>query len=65
MLHIVCDLLDSGGINYRVDGAGMNSLMPLPGLIEARIMVDDEDLEIAKALLIEMESYLERGDADV
>jgi hypothetical protein len=57
-LQIICDLLESGGFNYRVEGAGMNSLMPLPGLIEARILVDDEDIGLAQGLLADMESAL-------
>ena len=54
-LQILCDLLESGGIAYRVEGAGMNSLMPLPGLIEARVLVDERDLEAAQHVLIEIE----------
>jgi len=54
-LQILCDLLESGGINYHVEGAGMNSLLPLPGLIEARVMVDEEDLEAATAVLTDIE----------
>jgi len=57
-LQIICDLLESGGFQYRVEGAGMNSLMPLTGLIEARIMVDEEDFELAQGLLADMESAL-------
>jgi len=55
-LQILCDLLESGGINYRVDGAGMNSLLPLPGLIEARILVDEKDMEAAQAVMADIES---------
>lgn len=54
-LQILCDLLESGGIGYRVEGAGMNSLMPLPGLIEARVLVDESDIEEAEGLLTEIE----------
>jgi len=59
-LQILCDLLESEGIAFRVDGAGMNSLMPLPGLIEARVLVNDFDMEAAKQVLSEMER---EGDA--
>jgi len=55
-LQILCDLLESGGLNYRVEGAGMNSLLPLAGLIEARVMVDEQDFDAATALLAELES---------
>jgi len=54
-LQILCDLLESGGIVHCVEGAGMNSLLPLPGLIEARVLVDEGDMEAAQALLNEME----------
>ena len=54
-LQILCDLLDSGGIAFRVEGAGMNSLMPLPGLIEARVLVDERDLEAGLGLLADIE----------
>ena len=54
-LQILCDLLDSGGIAFRVEGAGMNSLMPLPGLIEARVLVDEQDMETALGLLADIE----------
>lgn len=60
-LQILCDLLESGGIGYRVEGAGMNSLLPLPGLIEARILVDEQDMDVAQALLADIESD-EEGD---
>lgn len=55
-LQILTDLLESGDIAYRVEGAGMNSLMPLPGVIEARVLVDVHDYEAACALLEEMDS---------
>ena len=54
-LQILCDLLESGGIAYRVEGAGMNSLMPLPGLIEARVLVHEQDMKEAGGLLAEIE----------
>jgi len=55
-LQILCDLLESGGITYRVEGAGMNSLMPLPGVIEARVLVEEEGFEAAQQLLAEFGS---------
>jgi len=60
-LQILCDLLESGGIGYRVEGAGMNSLMPLPGLIEARVLVEDRDMEAALGLLSDIERGEDRG----
>ena len=61
-LQILSDLLDAGGIVYRVDGAGMNSLMPLPGLIEARVLVAESDMEEARAILADIESDEEGQD---
>ncbi|MES0371325.1 MAG: DUF2007 domain-containing protein [Mariprofundaceae bacterium] len=60
-LQILCDLLESAGINFQVQGAGMNSLLPLPGLIEARILVEEKDFEIAQAILTD----IEKGASDV
>jgi len=60
-LQILCDLLESGGIGYRVEGAGMNSLLPLPGLIEARVLVEDQDMEAALGLLSDIERGEDRG----
>lgn len=54
-LQILCDLLESAGIGYRVEGAGMNSLLPLPGLIEARILIEDKDYEAAQMILADIE----------
>jgi hypothetical protein len=54
-LQILCDLLESAEIIFRVEGAGMNSLLPLPGLIEARILVEDKDFEMAQAILTDIE----------
>ncbi len=39
----------------------MNSLLPLPGLIEARVLVDEQDMDVAQALLADIESD-EEGD---
>jgi Putative prokaryotic signal transducing protein len=68
-LQILCDLLGSGGISYRVEGAGMNSLLPLPGLIEARVLVDEQDMAAAQSVLAEMEKGVgkdtEEGQPDV
>jgi hypothetical protein len=64
-LQILCDLLESGGIGYRVESAGKNSLLPLPGLIEARVLVDEQDMEVAQSVLAEMGKGVEEGQSDV
>jgi hypothetical protein len=57
-VRLVCDLLDSRGIRYRVNGA---SLVPLRGALpfgDAAITVEvlrDEDIEPARALLAELD----------
>lgn len=63
-LQILSDLLESAGIDFRIDGAGMNALMPLPGIIEARVMVDVHDYEAACLLLAEIEVGQESGEGD-
>ena len=64
-LQILCDLLESAEIGYRVEGAGMNSLLPLPGLIEARVLVGEQDMEAAKDILADIESDAEGDDVNV
>ncbi len=34
MVQILCDALAARCIEYRVENAGMNALMPLPGSLE-------------------------------
>lgn len=50
-LQALCDALSDQGIGFRVDGAGMSSLMPLTGLFDARIMVEEQDEAAALAVL--------------
>ncbi len=50
-LQIFCDALAERAIVFRVDNAGMNSLMPLPGVMDARILVEERDLKAAQLIL--------------
>jgi len=49
--QVLFDALKARGIPFQVDNAGMNALLPVPGLMDARIMVEDEDLAAAKRVL--------------
>jgi len=51
LLQVLCDALRERGIQFQVDDAGMNALLPVPGLMDARIMVEDEDLIAARRVL--------------
>jgi len=52
--QILCDALRGRGIRFQVDNAGMNLLLPVPGLMDTRIMVDDEDLIAAERVLSDL-----------
>ncbi|MDQ6982088.1 MAG: DUF2007 domain-containing protein [Mariprofundus sp.] len=50
-LHILSDVLESKQILFRVENAGMNALMPLPTVMDARVLVAEEDLVAAKLIV--------------
>jgi len=54
-LQILCDVLAERSIVFRVDNAGMNALMPLPGVMDARVLVEDNDLKLAELILRDLE----------
>jgi hypothetical protein len=54
-LQIFCDALAERAIVFRVDNAGMNALMPLPGVMDARILVEENDVGAAKQILNDLE----------
>jgi hypothetical protein len=54
-LQILCDALAERGVVFRVDNAGMNALMPLPGVMDARILVEENDMGVAKQILNDLE----------
>ena len=54
-LQILCDALAGRSIIFRVDNAGMNALMPLPGLMDARVLVEDSDVHAAELVLHDLE----------
>ncbi|MFQ5581769.1 MAG: putative signal transducing protein [Mariprofundaceae bacterium] len=55
LLQILCDALDERGINFRVENAGMNALLPLPGVMDAHVMVKDEDIQPARQVLDDLQ----------
>jgi len=54
-LQITCDALDDKKIVYRVENAGMNALLPVPDLMSARILIDDESLAAAEQIISDLE----------
>jgi len=55
LLQILRDALEEKGIPLQVDNSGMNALLPVPGLMDARIMVEDEDIMAARRVLHDLE----------
>ncbi len=55
-LQVLCDALRERGIFFQVDNTGMNALLPVPGLMDARVMVEDEDMSAAELVLADIES---------
>jgi len=54
-LQIFCDALTDRAIVFRVDNAGMYALMPLPGVMDARILVEESDLSAARLVLDDLD----------
>jgi len=55
LLQILVDTLDSKNILYRIENAGMNALMPLPTVMDARVLVDEDDQMAAKQIIQDLE----------
>lgn len=55
-LQVICDALADRGIRFRVDNAGMHALMPLPVVMDARLLVEEERLAEAEEVLRDLES---------
>jgi len=53
-LQVLCDALRARGIAYNVDHAGMHDLMPLPNVMDVRLMVEAEDLTAARNILTDL-----------
>jgi len=55
LLQILSDALESKNIIFRIENAGMNALMPLPVVMEARVLVAEEDRVAAELILRDLE----------
>jgi len=54
-LKILSDMLESKNILFRVENAGMNALMPLPTVMDARVLVAEEDRVAAELIARDLE----------
>jgi len=54
-LQILSDVLESKNILFRVENAGMNALMPLPTVMDARVLVAEEDQVAAEQIVQDLE----------
>ncbi len=54
-LQILKDALESKNILFSVENAGMNTLMPLPTVMDARVLVDEDDQLAARQIVHDLE----------
>jgi len=54
-IQILRDVLESKQIIFRIDNAGMNALMPLPTVMDARVLVAEEDKLAADLIVQDLE----------
>jgi len=54
-LQILSDVLAERKIIFRIDNAGMNALMPLPTVMDARVLVAEEDIKADEMILSDLE----------
>ncbi len=54
-LQILSDMLASKQILFRVENVGMNALMPLPTVMDARVLVAEDDLAAAELIVRDLE----------
>ncbi len=54
-IQILSDELESRGIIFRIDNAGMHALMPLPTVMDARVLVAEEDKSAADQIVTDLE----------
>ena len=55
-LQVLCDALAEKGIRYRVDNAGMHALLPLPVVMDVRLLVEEARLSEAEQVLHDLET---------
>ncbi len=54
-LQILSDALQAQGIICRIENAGMNALMPLPAVMDARVLVEKGALMAAEQIAQDLE----------
>jgi len=54
-LQILSDALESKNILFSIENAGMNALMPLPTVMDARVLVAEDDLAAAELIVRDLE----------
>jgi len=54
-LQILRDALESKNILFSIENAGMNALMPLPTVMDARVLVAEDDLAAAELIVRDLE----------
>ncbi len=57
-IQILRDALESKQVIFRIDNAGMNALMPLPTVMDARVLVAEEDKLAAELIVRDLELNL-------
>ncbi len=55
-VQILCDALAERSIEFRSENAGMNALMPLPGVMDVRILVAEREYDAALRVLNDLET---------
>jgi len=55
LLQILTDALESKNILFRIENAGMNALMPLPMIMDVRVLVAEEDQVAAELIVQDLE----------
>ena len=54
-LQILTDALELKNIVFRIENAGMNALMPLPAVMDARVLVAEEEKVAAEQIVQDLE----------
>ncbi len=54
-LQILSDVLASKNIVFHIENAGMNALMPLPTVMDARVLVAADDVVAARLIVQDLE----------
>ena len=55
LLQVISDALASRGIDFHINNAGMNALMPLPTVMDACVLVAEDDKLAAEQIMHDLE----------